>query len=103
MMDFKEQYDELVKQAKYHNDRYYNQDNPEISDYEYDMLMQQIKALEKEHPELITADSPTQRVGGTALTTFEKYQHPVPLMSLQDVFSLDELNVLIHGTQKLEP
>ena len=57
---------ELKKTLEYHIDRYYNQDNPEITDYEYDMMMQELKALEKEHPELVTLDSPTQRVGGTA-------------------------------------
>ena len=59
-------YEELKKQILYHNDRYYNQDDPEISDYEYDMMMQELKALEKKHPELVTSDSPTQRVGGSA-------------------------------------
>lgn len=101
MMDFKEQYDELVKQAKYHNDRYYNQDNPEISDYEYDMLMQQIKALEKEHPELITADSPTQRVGGNAKREAGVLvKHRVPMLSLQDVFSKEDVVQFVEDMRK---
>ena len=65
----KEKYLELVKTILHHNDLYYNHDNPEITDYEYDQLMIQLKAMEKEHPEWITKDSPTQHVGGTAKRT----------------------------------
>ena len=65
-MSAEERIAELKKTLEYHIDRYYNQDSPEISDYEYDMMMQELKGLEKEHPELVTPDSPTQRVGGTA-------------------------------------
>ncbi len=74
-----------------HNKNYYVDDNPTVSDYEYDMLMRKLKALEAEHPELITEDSPTQRVGGQALSSFESYSHPVVMDSLQDVFSFEEL------------
>ena len=70
---------------------YYVYDNPAISDYEYDQLMQRLKALEEANPELITPDSPTQRVGGEALSQFEPVTHQVPLESLTDVFSYDEL------------
>ena len=70
---------------------YYDLDAPAVSDYEYDMLMNRLKALEAEHPELVTPDSPTQRVGGHVLEQFEPVRHPVPLMSLTDVFSLDEV------------
>lgn len=70
---------------------YYVYDNPAISDYEYDMLMQRLKALEALNPELITPDSPTQRVGGEVLSGFEEVTHQVPLESLTDVFSYDEL------------
>ena len=70
---------------------YYNDDAPEISDYEYDMMQRELRALEKEHPELADADSPTQRVGGTASGRFAKVTHAYPLESLQDVFSFDEL------------
>ena len=87
----KKEYDGLVATIRYHMDRYYNEDEPEISDYEYDMLMQRLKALEAEHPELITPDSPTQRVGGKALSQFEPVHHQVPLESLTDVFSYEEL------------
>ena len=59
----------LREQIAYHSDRYYNRDNPEISDYEFDQLMLELKRLEREHPELVTPDSPTQKVGGTAKRT----------------------------------
>lgn len=58
------QIDELRRKIEYHSNRYYNMDDPEITDYEYDMLMQQLKKIEKEHPEFVTPDSPTQKVGG---------------------------------------
>lgn len=82
----------LKAQINYHNNRYYNMDDPEISDYEYDMLMNELKQLEKDFPELITPDSPTQRVGGQALLNlFEKVTHTVQMGSLQDVFDQSEL------------
>ena len=64
-MDAREQIAALREQLRYHNEKYYNDDAPEISDYEYDMMQRELRALEKEHPELADADSPTQRVGGT--------------------------------------
>lgn len=83
---------ELRKIIEYHSDRYYNQDSPEITDYEYDLLTRELKALEKEHPELVTADSPTQKVGGTAKRTAGVLvRHNVPMLSLQDVFSKEEV------------
>lgn len=83
---------ELRQQIAYHSDRYYNQDSPEITDYEYDMMMQELKKLEKEHPELVTEDSPTQKVGGTAKRTAGVLvRHNVPMLSLQDVFSKEEV------------
>ena len=90
-MDVQKEIIELRRELERHNKLYYVYDSPEISDYEYDMLMQRLKALENEHPELITADSPTQRVGGEALSQFESVVHQVPLESLTDVFSYDEL------------
>lgn len=77
----------LRRELEKHNRLYYVEDAPVISDYEYDMLMQRLKALEAEHPELVTPDSPTQKVGGAALSKFEPVQHQVPLESLTDVFS----------------
>ncbi len=82
---------ELRAITEYHAKRYYDEDSPEISDFEYDMLMNELKNLEKEYPEFITSDSLTQRVGGTVKEGFEKVEHEVPLQSLQDVFSFEEL------------
>ena len=83
---------QLRKEIRYHNNRYYNEDNPEISDYEYDQLMLRLKALEKEYPELVTKSSPTQMVGGRAMRTAGVLvKHDVPMLSLADVFSKDEI------------
>lgn len=82
---------QLTKEIRHHNELYYNQDSPEISDFEYDALTRELKAIEKEYPELITPDSPTQKVGGTALKLFDPVVHAVKMESLQDVFSIDEL------------
>ena len=86
-MDYKERIKELRDTLNAHSYRYYVLDEPSISDYEYDMLQREMANLEKEHPEEITPDSPTQRVGGMALTKFEPVTHAVPLESLQDSFS----------------
>ena len=83
--------EELRGIIEYHNKRYYDDDNPEISDFEYDMLNNELKNLEKQFPELITADSNTQKVGGHVKEGFKEVTHEVPLQSLQDVFSIEEL------------
>ena len=91
-MDAKTRIEELKKTLEYHSNRYYNMDDPEISDYEYDSMMQELKKLEKEHPELVTPDSPTQRVGVTAKREAGVLvRHNVPMLSLQDVFSKEEV------------
>jgi len=90
-MDVQKEIDELRRELEYHSKLYYVDDAPVISDYDYDMLMQRLKKLEEEHPELITPTSPTQKVGGYALNTFAEVHHEVPLESLTDVFSYDEL------------
>ena len=82
---------ELVDKLNYYSHLYYDLDSPAISDYEYDMMNNRLKALEKEHPELILKDSPTQRVGGVANSTFDKVTHEVALQSLQDIFNFDDL------------
>ena len=87
----KERIDELNRLTKYYAEKYYDDDNPEISDFEYDMLMNELKNLEKEFPEFIDKNSLTQKVGGSLKEGFEKVTHIVPLQSLQDVFSFDEL------------
>ena len=82
---------ELAEIIRYHNELYYNQDAPEIEDFEYDALTRELKAIEKEYPELVTPDSPTQKVGGSAQSTFNPVNHTVKMESLQDVFSTEEL------------
>lgn len=100
-MEPQERIAELRKQIIYHSDRYYNQDNPEISDYEFDMLMKELKQLEKEHPEFITKDSPTQKVGGSAKRTAGVLvRHNVPMLSLQDVFSKEEIYEFVAQMQE---
>ena len=91
-MDIKQEIEQLREQIRYHNDRYYNQDDPEISDYEYDQLSLRLRKLEKEHPEIDQSDSPTQRVGGTAKREAGiLVKHNVPMLSLQDVFQKEEV------------
>ena len=100
MEDIKQKIEDLRQKILYHNDLYYNQDNPEISDYEYDMMMQELKRLEIENPELITADSPTQKVGGTAKRQAGVLvKHDVPMLSLQDVFSRGEVDTFVENMQ----
>ena len=88
----KERMKQLTDQLNEANHRYYVLDNPTMPDFEYDRLLRELENLEAEYPEYALADSPTKRVGGEALSKFEKVNHPVPLMSLQDVFSLEELD-----------
>ena len=90
-MDPKERIEELTAILTDANYRYYVLDDPAMLDFEYDHLLRELEDLEALYPEFATADSPTRRVGGAALSQFEKVDHPVPLMSLQDVFSLEEL------------
>jgi len=82
---------ELRQIINYHDIKYYVEDSPEISDFEYDALYRELVELEERHPELVTPDSPTQRVGGRVLEGFEKVEHPVQMQSLTDVFSRDEV------------
>jgi len=90
----------LLNQANY---KYYVLDNPDMPDFEYDRLLRELENLEAEYPQFIQPDSPTLRVGGQALSKFEKVNHPVPLMSLQDVFSVDELNEFLEKIQAAYP
>ena len=92
--------EELRKMVEYHADLYYNEDKPEISDFEYDMLMVELRNLEKEYPELITTESLTQKVGGKPKEGFKKVEHEVPLQSLQDVFSFEEVREFLNRIQK---
>ena len=95
-MDIKE----LREKLNYHSYRYYVLDEPEISDYEYDMLMRELKDAEAKHPELITPDSPTQRVGGQPLSQFESVEHEVKMESLNDYFSKGEILEFHERTSK---
>lgn len=100
-MDIKEEVKALRQQIEYHSNRYYNMDAPEITDYEYDMLMQRLKQIEKEHPELIDASSPTQKVGGSAKREAGVLvRHNVPMLSLQDVFSKEEVLEFVREMQE---
>ena len=94
---------ELTKILQEANYKYYVLDNPEMPDFEYDRLLRELEELEAANPHLVSADSPTQRVGGAAISAFEKYTHPVPLMSLQDVFSLEELGEFLEKTLESYP
>ena len=89
----------ILKDANY---RYYVLDDPQMPDFEYDRLLRELEELENANPELILLDSPTQRVGGKALDQFEKVNHPVPLMSLQDVFSPEELTDFLHKVKEAD-
>lgn len=81
----------LTKEINFHNDRYYNQDNPLISDYEYDMMLAELEQLEREYPQLKKENSPTNKVGGKASAKFSEVVHTVPMESLHDSFSHSEL------------
>lgn len=83
--------EDLRELVRYHNRRYYVEDAPEISDAEYDALYKELEALEDEHPELVTLDSPTQRVGGEPLEEFEQVRHAVPMLSLANARKLEDL------------
>lgn len=90
-MNFKDEMAQLRAELAEAGYRYYVLDDPTMADYEYDQKLRRLENLEKEHPEEITPDSPTQRVGGAVLASFQEYVHPVPLESLQDVFSSEEV------------
>ena len=102
-MDPKERAAELTEVLTEANYRYYVLDDPKLADFEYDRLLRELEELEAAHPELLRPDSPTQRVGGEAISAFEKYTHPVPLMSLQDVFSPEELGEFLAKCKENDP
>ena len=99
MDKIKNQIAELRVKIEYHNNRYYNEDSPEISDFEYDMLLRELEQLEKQFPQFDDPDSPTHHVGGTRNTVFSSVEHKVAMQSLSDVFSKDEL---VEFIEKLE-
>ncbi len=91
MQEIEKKINDLRATLRYHSDRYYNDDAPEIEDYEYDMLMRQLKSLEEQYPQFDTPDSPTKRVGGKADNSFDSVVHTVRMESLQDAFSKEEI------------
>ena len=99
----KERIIQLTKLLNEANYRYYVLDDPQMLDFEYDHLLRELETLEEQYPELAQPDSPTKRVGGEALSKFEKVTHPVPLMSLQDVFSTEELDDFLDKILELYP
>ena len=97
-MDYLQEIKEIREKLEYYAKLYYDEDAPVISDYEYDMLNNRLKALEREHPDAITPDSPTQKVGGHRSEKFSPVTHEVPLESLADIFSYEELEDFIRKT-----
>ena len=83
-IEAKKRIEELRKETAYHAKKYYDDDEPEISDFEYDMMMLELRNLEKQYPEFVSDESLTQKVGGTVKEGFQKVTHEVPLQSLQD-------------------
>ena len=102
-MNISEKMISLTKQLNEANYQYYVLDDPKMLDFEYDRLLRELENLEAAHPELVQPDSPTLRVGGQAISKFEKVTHTVPLMSLQDVFSLEELDDFLSKVQQVYP
>ena len=100
-MEIQEKIEALRKEIEYHIERYYNQDDPEITDYEYDQKMNELKRLEREYPEYVTSDSPTQKVGGSAKREAGVLvEHNVPMLSLQDVFDRGEVENFVAEMKK---
>lgn len=102
-MDPKTRYQELKELVHLHNHRYHVLDAPVISDLEYDRLLNELKALEAEHPEWITPDSPTQRAGAAPLDKFNKVRHPAPILSLSNAYGADEARAWFERIKKLDP
>ncbi len=102
--EIRKEYDALVANIRHHMDLYYNQDTPEISDYEYDQLMQRLKSLERENPELVTKNSPSQIVGGTAKREAGvKITHNVPMLSIEDVFNKEDVAAFVNKVHDRHP
>lgn len=99
----KKRVDELRRLIEYHNRKYYIEDDPQISDFDYDMMLRELTDIEKEFPELYSEFSPTQRVGGKASGQFEPVEHAVKMESLQDAFSLDEIRDFDKKVREVAP
>ena len=96
----KKRMEELIQKTSYYAQKYYDEDKPEISDFEYDMLMLELRNLENQYPELINSKSYTQHVGGNVKSGFSKVEHEVPLLSMQDIFSLEEIEEYVNKIKK---
>ncbi len=94
---------ELREQIRYHDQKYYTDSAPEITDVEYDRLVERLKKLEAAHPELVTADSPTQRVGGEPVESLNPVEHRLPMLSIENTYSMDELRKYAQRIAKLLP
>jgi len=101
--NLKQKAQELREKLLYHNYRYHVLASPVISDYEYDLLLRELQELEENHPELITPDSPTQRVGGEPAEKFERVPHPAPILSLANAFNKDEVSSWLERIARLDP
>lgn len=98
------QYKALADKIRYHMDKYYNDDAPEISDAEYDALMRELKSMEQEYPYLVTSDSPSRIIGGTTKRTAGiNVEHDVPMLSIEDVFSEEEVLSWVHEVREMHP
>jgi DNA ligase (NAD+) len=102
-MDVRERMEQLRSLIRYHNEKYYDQDSPEITDYEYDQLLLELRKLEEQYPEYASPDSPTQRVGGTVKRELRKVKHDVPVISLQDAFSKEEVYAFVEKVKAQLP
>ena len=98
--EIQSRFEQLKKEIEHHNYLYYVEDKPEIPDYQYDQLMRELISLENEYPQLQSADSPSQRVGGKPLTMFDSVKHQVPLLSLDNAFNAEELRAFDQRTKK---
>ena len=100
----REEYDALIGTINYHMNCYYNEDESEISDYEYDQLMIRLKEAEKEHPEWVTTDSPSQKIGGTTKREAGvKVTHDVPMLSIEDVFTKEDVIAWVQKVKAMHP
>jgi DNA ligase (NAD+) len=98
-----ERVEALRAQIAYHNQKYFDEDSPEISDADFDALVRELRAIEADHPELVTPDSPTQGVGGAPSVLFAPVDHRVPMMSLDNAFDLDELQAWVDRIARIDP
>ena len=101
MQDEKKRIQKLTERLNYYADKYYNADNPEISDYEYDMMLRELSELEERYPEYALENSPTKKVGGVRSRLFAPVEHDVKMESLQDAFSLKNYMLLNRGSRTL--